>query len=105
MASWDRLFNIAPDAGQSAFLPHGIVPILFALPYAMWLGGAGGVAGAIVRNIAVWGANGWSSRPRSNTRFRADCTETRKRMATAASSRTSCSPSTAKTTPDFDELK
>jgi ethanolamine permease len=34
--SWDRLFNIAPDAGQSAFLPHGIIPILFALPYAMW---------------------------------------------------------------------
>ena len=31
------LWNIAPDAGQSAFLPHGIVPILFALPFAMWL--------------------------------------------------------------------
>ena len=34
--SWDKLFNITPDAGQSAFLPYGWVPILFALPYAMW---------------------------------------------------------------------
>ena len=34
--SWDNLFNITPDPGQSAFLPHGIIPILFALPYAMW---------------------------------------------------------------------
>ncbi|MBH0110516.1 amino acid permease [Salinibacterium sp. NG22] len=34
--SWDNLFNIAADPGQSSFLPHGIVPILFALPYAMW---------------------------------------------------------------------
>lgn len=34
--SWDNLFNIAPDAGQGAFLPHGVIPILFALPYAMW---------------------------------------------------------------------
>ncbi|QYH36707.1 amino acid permease [Salinibacterium sp. M195] len=34
--SWDNLFNIAPDPGQSSFLPHGIIPILFALPYAMW---------------------------------------------------------------------
>ncbi len=34
--SWDKLFDIAPDPGQSAFLPHGIVPILFALPFAMW---------------------------------------------------------------------
>jgi ethanolamine permease len=34
--SWDKLLDIKPDAGQSLFLPHGIVPILFALPYAMW---------------------------------------------------------------------
>lgn len=34
--SWDNLFNIPPDPGQSAFLPHGVVPILFALPFAMW---------------------------------------------------------------------
>ncbi|KFF60960.1 amino acid ABC transporter permease [Cryobacterium sp. MLB-32] len=34
--SWDNLFNITPDAGQTAFLPHGVIPILFALPYAMW---------------------------------------------------------------------
>jgi len=34
--SWDKLFDIAPDPGQSAFLPHGVIPILFALPYAMW---------------------------------------------------------------------
>lgn len=34
--SWDSLWNIAPDAGQTAFLPHGVLPILFALPFAMW---------------------------------------------------------------------
>ena len=34
--SWDKLFDIVPDAGQTAFLPHGILPILFALPFAMW---------------------------------------------------------------------
>ena len=34
--SWDKLFDIVPDAGQSAFLPHGVLPILFALPFAMW---------------------------------------------------------------------
>jgi ethanolamine permease len=34
--SMDKLFDIAPDAGQSSFLPHGIFPILFALPFAMW---------------------------------------------------------------------
>ena len=34
--AWDKLFDIAPDAGQSAFLPHGVLPILFALPFAMW---------------------------------------------------------------------
>ena len=32
----DSLFNIVPDPGQTAFLPHGVVPILFALPFAMW---------------------------------------------------------------------
>lgn len=34
--SWDSLWNIAPDAGQTSFLPHGALPILFALPFAMW---------------------------------------------------------------------
>ena len=34
--SWDSLWNIAPDPGQTAFLPHGVLPILFALPFAMW---------------------------------------------------------------------
>ncbi|MER7797715.1 amino acid permease [Microbacterium sp. NPDC096154] len=34
--SWDALWDIAPDEGQSAFLPHGVLPILFALPFAMW---------------------------------------------------------------------
>ncbi|HEV7957254.1 MAG: amino acid transporter permease [Microbacteriaceae bacterium] len=34
--SVDNLFNIPPDEGQSAFLPHGVLPILFALPFAMW---------------------------------------------------------------------
>ncbi|MCR2808115.1 MULTISPECIES: amino acid permease [unclassified Microbacterium] len=34
--SWDALWNIEPDPGQSAFLPHGFFPILFALPFAMW---------------------------------------------------------------------
>ncbi|WP_448004079.1 amino acid permease [Agromyces bauzanensis] len=34
--SWDSLWDIAPDEGQSAFLPHGVLPILFALPFAMW---------------------------------------------------------------------
>ena len=34
--SVDNLFNIPPDEGQSTFLPHGVVPILFALPFAMW---------------------------------------------------------------------
>ena len=36
MFSWDNLFNIPPDEGQSVFLPHGVLPILFALPFAMW---------------------------------------------------------------------
>ncbi len=34
--SVDKLFDIPPDAGQSAFLPHGLVAVLFALPFAMW---------------------------------------------------------------------
>jgi len=35
--SWDNLWNIVPDAGQTAFLPHGLLPaVLFALPFAMW---------------------------------------------------------------------
>lgn len=34
--SVDKLFDIAPDPGQTAFLPHGVLPILFALPFAMW---------------------------------------------------------------------
>ena len=34
--AWDKLFDIVPDAGQTAFLPHGALPILFALPFAMW---------------------------------------------------------------------
>lgn len=35
--NWGSLFDIVPDAGQTAFLPHGVLPILFALPFAMWL--------------------------------------------------------------------
>ncbi|MGG7465356.1 amino acid permease [Plantibacter sp. YIM 135347] len=34
--AWANLFDIVPDAGQTAFLPHGVLPILFALPFAMW---------------------------------------------------------------------
>lgn len=33
---WGSLFDIVPDAGKTAFLPHGALPILFALPFAMW---------------------------------------------------------------------
>jgi ethanolamine permease len=33
---WDSLWNIKPDAGASTFLPHGVLPILFAVPFAMW---------------------------------------------------------------------
>ena len=33
---WASLWNMAPDPGQTEFLPHGVVPILFALPFAMW---------------------------------------------------------------------
>jgi ethanolamine permease len=31
-----NLWDIAPDPGQTEFLPHGVLPILFALPFAMW---------------------------------------------------------------------
>lgn len=34
--SWASLWDIVPDAGQTEFLPHGVLPILFALPFAMW---------------------------------------------------------------------
>jgi ethanolamine permease len=34
--SVDKLFDIEPDPGQSTFLPHGWLPILYALPFAMW---------------------------------------------------------------------
>ncbi|KAF2420103.1 amino acid permease [Microbacterium sp. B35-30] len=33
---WNSLWNIAPDPGWNEFLPHGVLPILFALPFAMW---------------------------------------------------------------------
>ncbi|CAB4895202.1 MAG: amino acid permease [Actinobacteria bacterium] len=34
--SLDKLWDIPADTGQTTFLPHGITPILFALPFAMW---------------------------------------------------------------------
>ena len=34
--SWDNLFNIAPDEGQTAFLPFGWEGILWAIPFAVW---------------------------------------------------------------------
>ncbi len=33
---WANLWNMVPDPGQTEFLPHGVFPILFALPFAMW---------------------------------------------------------------------
>jgi ethanolamine permease len=33
---FSRLFDIAPEAGQTSFLPFGAVGILFALPFAIW---------------------------------------------------------------------
>jgi ethanolamine permease len=33
---WANLWDMAPDPGQTEFLPHGVFPILFALPFAMW---------------------------------------------------------------------
>jgi ethanolamine permease len=34
--SWDKVFNIAPDAGQTAFLPKGWYGVFAALPFAIW---------------------------------------------------------------------
>jgi ethanolamine permease len=34
--SFDNLTNIAPEAGNSTFLPMGIWPIVAAMPFAMW---------------------------------------------------------------------
>jgi ethanolamine permease len=34
--SWDNLFNIVPDPGQTAFLPFGWEGVLFAIPFAVW---------------------------------------------------------------------
>src|SRR3989442_14746149 len=31
------LFNIAPDKGQSSFLPHGLAGIFPAIPFAIWV--------------------------------------------------------------------
>ena len=33
---WASLWNIEPDPGWNEFLPHGVLPILLALPFAMW---------------------------------------------------------------------
>lgn len=34
--SWDNLFNIVPEPGQTAFLPFGWEGVLFAIPFAVW---------------------------------------------------------------------
>jgi ethanolamine permease len=34
--STDKLFDIAPEAGGSTFLPFGILGVLLALPFAIW---------------------------------------------------------------------
>ena len=31
-----NLFDVEPDAGASAFLPHGLFPVLLVMPFAMW---------------------------------------------------------------------
>jgi ethanolamine permease len=31
-----NLFDVPADAGQSAFLPHGLFPILLVIPFAIW---------------------------------------------------------------------
>lgn len=36
-ANFGALFDIAPTEGNSSFLPFGLGPIIFALPFAMWL--------------------------------------------------------------------
>ncbi len=32
-----KLFDVAPDPGASTFLPHGLAPVVLAMPFAMWL--------------------------------------------------------------------
>lgn len=34
--SFDNLFDITPDAGQTAFMPHGWWAVVAAMPFAMW---------------------------------------------------------------------
>jgi ethanolamine permease len=34
--SWDKVFNIIPDPGQTAFLPKGWYGVFAALPFAIW---------------------------------------------------------------------
>ncbi|MCS7031014.1 MAG: ethanolamine permease [Gloeomargarita sp. SKYG116] len=34
--SWDNLFNIQPQPGNSGFLPFGLYGVFAALPYAIW---------------------------------------------------------------------
>ena len=34
--SWDNLFNIVPNPGQTEFLPFGWEGVLFAIPFAVW---------------------------------------------------------------------
>lgn len=34
--SWEKVFNIVPDPGQSAFLPKGWYGVFAALPFAIW---------------------------------------------------------------------
>jgi len=35
--SWDNLWNIEPDVGQTRFLPKGLTAVGAALPFAIWL--------------------------------------------------------------------
>lgn len=35
--AWSKLFDMAPTAGNSTFLPNGWSAVLFAMPFAMWL--------------------------------------------------------------------
>ena len=34
--SWEMATNIAPEPGNSAFLPKGVLGIAWALPFAIW---------------------------------------------------------------------
>ena len=34
--AWEKLFDIAPEAGGNAFLPFGVMGILYAIPFAVW---------------------------------------------------------------------